>query len=368
MGWIAQKLTVLPEIYKGKFADIDQENNRAYQKYPFPWPHEKQYEHYTQEDVLKNLDDKQEALRAFIGEFGLEWPFIKDKVIVDLGAGVGWDALCLARNGAKTVYAVDNSETSLKHGERFARMLGIRNVCFRRSSLYDIGGLGLEADVIIAKGVLHHVFDLPRLADAMRLISNSRTQLLLTHSSYGSRLGFVKYLYNHLAWVFGGADLERRIDVGLRLFRGWHGQLTDKLARYRANDLAGVFYMARSPGRIMNIFRGKGFRIQKVPGRCFSDLYPRLLEHHCRMREVDSHKIFRKARRSAAMGLIESFRFLSLHFSFMDRALGKMYTFFFLMPAHTFFAQGMTSSQIFNAVDGVQGVRELAPEDTAVGY
>ena len=183
MGRIAQKLKVLPEIYKGNFADIDQENNRAYQRYPFPWPDEKQYEQYTHEDVLKNLESRREALREFIGEFDLGLPFFKDKIVVDLGAGVGWDALCFAGSGAKAVYAVDNSETSLKHGERFARMLGIQNVQFCRSSLYDIGRLGLEADVIIAKGVLHHVFDLPRLAGALGLISNSRTQLLLTHSS-----------------------------------------------------------------------------------------------------------------------------------------------------------------------------------------
>lgn len=368
MSRITQKLKVLPEIYKGNFADIDQENNRAYQKYPFPWPDEKQYEQYTREDVSKNLETRREALTEFVGEYGWALSDLKDKIVVDLGAGVGWDALCFAGSGAKTVYAVDNSEASLKHGERFARMLDVRNVQFCRSSLYDIGGLGLGADVIIAKGVLHHVFDLPRLADALRLISNSRTQLLLTHSSYSSRKGFIKYFYNHLAWVLGGADLERRIDVGLKLFRGWHGQLTDTLARHRANDLAGVFYMARSPRRIMNIFREKGFRIQKVPGRRFSDVYPRLREHHSRMLEVDQHKILRKARRSTAMGLLEAFRFLSVHFSFLDRPLGRMYAFFFLMPAQVFLAQGPASSQISNAVDKAQGARELAPEGTAVGY
>jgi hypothetical protein len=69
-----------------------------------------------------------------------------------------------------------------------------------------------------------------------------------------------------------------------------------------------------------------------------------------------------------ALGFLESFRFLSAHISFLDRPLGKIYTFFFLMPAHAFFAQGATSPQMFNAADRVQGARELAPEDTVVGY
>ena len=166
--------------------------------------------------------------------------------------------------------------------------------------------------------------------------------------------------------MLGGEELERRIDVGLKLFRGWHWHLTDKLTRYRVNDLAGVFYMARSPRRIMDAFREKGFQIRKVQARRFSELYPRLREHHCRMLAVERNKILRKARRRVALSLIETLRFLSVHFAFLERPIGGMYAFFFLMPAHTFFAQGTTNPQILRIAENFQGVRELAPEDTVV--
>jgi len=347
MNQVLQRLVIIPSIYKGNFIDIDQEINRAYQTYPFPWPNEKQYEHYSQEDALKTLDFFERALKEFIERFNLDFDFFKGKVVVDLGAGVGWDALCLARHGAKFVYAVDNSPTSLDHGKRFAQLLGIKNVNFCQHSLYKLDGMQMQADVIIAKGVLHHVFDLPRFVKALDHITKSGTQLLLTHSSYSSVPGFIRYFKNHLAWAIGGADLEKRIDVGVKLFYGTHWQLTDKLARHRVNDLTGVFYMARNPGQIMTIFRREGFVISKVSGRNFMSMYPGLIEHHRRMLEIERNKALRKLRRLMAIGLIETFYFLSVHFRLMDDRLGHAYHFFFSNPPHIFYCSKNASKQNF---------------------
>lgn len=339
MNHILQKLFVIPSIYKGTFVDIDREINAAYQAYPFPWPNEKQYEQYTKEDALKTLDFSEDALKQFIKQFRLDFSFFKDKVVIDLGAGVGWDAFCLARNGAKSVYAVDNSGSSVKHGERFAQLLGIPNVKFFQCSLYELDRIGETSDVIISKGVLHHIFDLPRFVKALSHITKDRTRMLLAHSSYSSLMGSIHYFYNHLAWTLGGADLEKRIDVGVKLFRGWHWQLTDDLIRHRVNDLTGVFYMARSSGQIMRIFQRGGFSIRKIPGENFTSLYHRLKDHHRRMLEMERNKPLRKMRRFIAMGLAETFHVLSLCAPVIDRLLGRVYKFFFSKPAHLFIAQ-----------------------------
>lgn len=358
MNQIFKKLTVIPSIYQGRFVDIDAEINRAYKKYPFPWPNEKQYGDYAKEDALKTLSCLEMALEEFLHEFELDFDFFKDKVVIDLGSGVGWDSFCIARHGAKFVYAIDNCEISIKHGERFAQMLGVENIKFYRSSLYEVDRTQLKGDVIIAKGVLHHIFDLPRFVKALPHISRDHTELLLAHSSYHSRLGFIHYFFNHLAWVFGGADLENRIDVGVRLFRGWHWQLPDTLLRHRVNDLAGVFYMARSSKQIIKIFENEGFSMQKPRGRKFTALHLLLKEHHFQMLEVERHNTLRKIRRFIAISLIETFYFLS-KFLFMDRLLGRLYQFLFSMPGHLFLARrALLSDKILPKTQRVQVVTE----------
>jgi len=218
-------------------------------------------------------------------------------------------------------------------------LLGQKNIKFCRHSLYELDQLAIQADVVIVKGVLHHIFDLPRFVKALKFVTKNGTNLLLAHSSYNSVPGFSHYFYNHLAWVLGGTDLEKRINVGVKIFRGRHWQLTHDLVRHRVNDLTGVFYMARSSGDIIRIFRREGFIIEKIPGQKYQDYYLSLRQHHQQMLIIERKQVLRKSRRLMAIGLIESFQYLAMRSTLMDRWLGFLYKFFFSKPAHLFIAQ-----------------------------
>ena len=340
MNKLLETLSILPSIYRGNFVDIDEEHNRAYKKYPFPWPHDKQYESYTREDVEKTLSLREQAFESFLEEFDLNWKYFENKSVADLGTGVGWDALNMARHGAKIVYAIDNSDVSLQHGEKFSRLLDLKNIRFDRCSLYEIGRLELQADIIVVKGVLHNMFSLPKFVNALRRISKPETKILMSHSSYSTRLGFTHYLYNHLSWMMGGADLEKRIDAGIRLYRGYHWQLGNSLVRHRVNDMAGVFYMARGSVQIEKDFRSEGFNIFEVRWKPFTRLYHNLIKHHLEMVAVEKDYLWRRARRSVAIALVNTFYVLSRRFVLFDRPLGICYTFLFLMPPNLFVAEG----------------------------
>ena len=331
---LLQKLSVIPDIYKGRFIDMDREINLAYQKYPFPWPSEKQYDRYSLEDILAKKRESETLFKEFMRDFHVDEGFFAGKAVLDLGAGVGWDAIVVASAGAKSVCAVDNSLTSVEHGRRFAQQLNLSNVHMIRSSLYDIGRLELSPDVIIAKGVLHHVFDLPRLAGAIRRLVKPGTELLVTHSRYSTRLGFYKYFNNHLAWVLGGADIEKRIDAGIRLFRGWTRKFPPEVIRDRTNDLAGVFYMARSARKIKKIFEDQGFKVETVPNNTYLDYYPSL---GTKLQDMIKNTRSGRIKKAVFVVMLMKLRFFSIlaaRCAMLNRGLGHLFTVLFFMPPH----------------------------------
>jgi len=335
MRSIVEKLFVLPEIYRGRFVDIDKEVNLAYEKYPFPWPSEKPYTAYSMEDIVRKKDENMLSLRVFLKEFRVSEDSLKGKVVLDLGAGVGWDSICLASWRASRVYAIDNSQSSIAHGRRFADRLGLKGVSFVQTSLYEIDQLDMVPDMIIAKGVLHHVFDLPRLARAIYKVSKPGTELLFTHSRYSTRMGFYKYFNNHLAWMLGGADIEKRIDVGIRLFRKWTSGYPSDVVRDRTNDLAGVFYMARSIRTVRRIFTEQGFEVEVVRNETFTEHYASLAEKLKRKERGASTHIKRVIFRTM-FGQATFCSFLCARLQILDRFCGILFTLLFTMAPHRF--------------------------------
>ena len=333
---ILEKLSVLPEIYRGRFVDIDNEVNRAYEKYPFPWPSEKSYDAYSLEDIVRKKEEYVLSLRRFLREFRVNEDSLRGKVVLDLGSGVGWDSIAMASFGAKQVYAMDNSRSSIAHGRRFVERLGLRGISFVRSSLYEIDPLPMVPDMIIAKGVLHHVFDLPRLAEAIHSITGPGTEVLLTHSRFSTRMGFYKYFNNHLAWMLGGADIEKRIDVGIKLFRKWTSDYSADVVRDRTNDLAGVFYMARSSRTVRKIFLEQGFKVGAVPNETFVEHYPALAAALVRKTEfVESRPATRLFFRIMHWQ-VRLCNVVCMRIRTLDRTFGHLFTVMFTMVPHRF--------------------------------
>ena len=333
---IVEKLYVIPEIYRGRFVDIDKEINLAYEKYPFPWPSEKPYAAYALEDMVCKRDESVTALRGFLREFRVDEGSIRGKVVLDLGAGVGWDAMALAFCGAGQVYAIDNSMSSVTHGRRFAHLLGLKNVSFVRTSLYEIDQLKVVPDMIIAKGVLHHVFDLSRLARAIYMVAKPGTELLFTHSRFSTRMGFYKYFNNHLAWMLGGADIEKRIDVGIKIFRKWTRGYSSDVIRDRTNDLAGVFYMARSIRAVRRIFLEQGFEVEVVSNETYVEHFSSLAGKLERKAEGAGERTAMRVVFSAMLWQARVCNFLSARLKILNRLLGFLVTVMFTMVPHRF--------------------------------
>jgi 2-polyprenyl-3-methyl-5-hydroxy-6-metoxy-1,4-benzoquinol methylase len=331
---VARCLSVIPQIYKGSFVDIDREIQLAYERYPYPWPSEKQYSDYALDDVLAKKDEIETQFREFLRDIDFDQDCIRGKVVLELGAGVGWDSLALMSCGARRVYAIDNSASSIAHGKHFARLLEVDDIHFIQSSLYEIDQLEVVPDVILAKGVLHHVFDLPRLVSAIDRIAGPGTQLLVTHSRFSTRLGFYKYLNNHLAWMLGGADIEKRIDAGIKLFRKWTRKYPPEVVRDGTNDLAGVFYMARTKSEIRKMFSRQSFDVRVIPNKSFVkhfDSFVGKLEK--RVQQAKNRTLLRTSY-SALLSKARVFNYLCSHLEFLNVISGHVFTLMFTMPPH----------------------------------
>jgi 2-polyprenyl-3-methyl-5-hydroxy-6-metoxy-1,4-benzoquinol methylase len=331
---VVRCLSVIPQVYKGEFVDIDREIQLAYERYPFPWPSEKQYSDYALDDVLAKKDEIAIQFREFLRDIDFDEDCIRGKVVLELGAGVGWDSMALMSCGAKEVFAVDNSISSIEYGRHFAGLLGLKDIHFIQSSLYEIDQLEVVPDVIIAKGVLHHVFDLPRLVGSIHHKAGPNTQLLMTHSRYSTRMGLYKYINNHLAWMLGGADIEKRIDAGIWLFRKWTRTYVPEVVRDGTNDLAGVFYMARSARNIRRMFTDRGFKVEVIPNKTFVRHYATLqAKLEKRVQQAGNHTIM-KASYRALRSQARVCNYLCSRLNVLNLILGHVFTILFTMPPH----------------------------------
>lgn len=113
----------------------------------------------TLDEFKKNLDNRtNEAFwPTILGKIGS----LKDKKILDLGCGLGYDSAILASNGAKVI-GIDISSGCVEKADLFLRSLG-----FGRSTQFhvmDAGSLNFPEkyfDLVFGRSVLHHL-DLER--------------------------------------------------------------------------------------------------------------------------------------------------------------------------------------------------------------
>lgn len=328
-GW-----TLVRALHRGTACDLDREIRTAYERYPFPYPLDQEYERYGPEECRAKLEQFRGVNADLLRQLGLTPSFAQGRLLWDLGCGVGWRAMAFASEGARAVHAFDASENAIRWGRRFARLLGIGNLHFHPVSLYDLelyegGG---DPDMVFSTGTLHHVFDLNRAARAVAARCREGTPFYFTHSSYHSRLGLVKYYKNYLSWARGGLDLEQRLAAGDRIWSRWVRATPDPIRKNHLNDLAGVFYMARSPHRIRRIFEGAGFEVRRVaPPHRMTDQMERLrgrLEGSARW-----------TRRPALRRVLSRTAFLLSRLpipDLLDRALGFGNVWWFEMRPHCF--------------------------------
>jgi tRNA (mo5U34)-methyltransferase len=107
----------------------------------------------------------QTAPEHFLGDYPrLKWEKfahaipadLSGKSVLDIGCNAGFYSMEMKRRGAKRVLGIDSDERYLQQA-RFAAAMAEVDIEFRRMSVYDVGTLGEEFDLVLFMGVLYHL-------------------------------------------------------------------------------------------------------------------------------------------------------------------------------------------------------------------
>jgi tRNA (mo5U34)-methyltransferase len=79
------------------------------------------------------------------------------KTVLDIGCNGGFYAIEMKRRGAARVLGIDFDDDYLAQARFAAETLGHRDIEFRRMSVYDVGSLGEQFDLVVFMGVLYHL-------------------------------------------------------------------------------------------------------------------------------------------------------------------------------------------------------------------
>lgn len=77
--------------------------------------------------------------------------------VLDVGCNAGFYSFEMKRRGAGRVLALDTDQRYLKQARLAADVLGLSDIEFRQSSVYDVPCLGETFDLVIFMGVLYHL-------------------------------------------------------------------------------------------------------------------------------------------------------------------------------------------------------------------
>jgi tRNA (mo5U34)-methyltransferase len=107
----------------------------------------------------------QTAPEHFLGDYPtLKWKRfahavpadLRGKSVLDIGCNGGFYAIEMKRRGADYVLGIDSDDTYLAQARFAAEASGV-SIELRRLSVYDVGELGQQFDVVIFSGVLYHL-------------------------------------------------------------------------------------------------------------------------------------------------------------------------------------------------------------------
>jgi tRNA (mo5U34)-methyltransferase len=79
------------------------------------------------------------------------------KSVLDVGCNAGFYSIEMKKRGAARVVGIDSDDIYLEQGRFAAEVSGFPDIEFRNLSVYDVGKLGEQFDVVIFMGVLYHL-------------------------------------------------------------------------------------------------------------------------------------------------------------------------------------------------------------------
>lgn len=120
------------------------------------------------------------------------WPdraYRSDLDILIAGCGTNQAAVFAFTNPAANVVAVDVSQPSLDHQQYLKEKYGLANLELRLLPIEELPTLGLDFDLIVSTGVLHHMADPPRGMEALaRCLRRDGVLAVMLYAKYG-RIG-----------------------------------------------------------------------------------------------------------------------------------------------------------------------------------
>ncbi len=118
----------------------------------------------------------------------------RGKKVLDVGSGLGFSSLTLARQGAEVTF-VDLSPSNIQVLKKLCKLMGIGNTQFViLENLESLSALPADYDVVTAIGSLHH---------APASVIRQEVQELITHLRVGGR--WLHFTYPKIRWEREGA-------------------------------------------------------------------------------------------------------------------------------------------------------------------
>jgi tRNA (mo5U34)-methyltransferase len=105
------------------------------------------------------------APRHFLGDYpAVKWRRFADalpadlrgRTVLDIGCNAGFYSIEMKRRGAERVVAIDSDNDYLNQARFAAEVIGV-DLEFRELSVYDVGTLDEQFDIVLFLGVLYHL-------------------------------------------------------------------------------------------------------------------------------------------------------------------------------------------------------------------
>ena len=200
--------------------------------------------------VFGNDWNEIQSVRYFMNPHVLEWADFehwKGKKILEIGCGVGTDAITFAKYGA-IVTATDISSISIAHAKRFAKDSGVgHNITFVVADSQRLNEYlePQEFDLIYACGTLHHMPDPGKVIDQIRKYYS------------GSHSVFKLLVYYRYSWV--------PFALLIRKGKGAFWRLNSIVTKYAEQQEGCPITKMYSRRQARNLL--KGCKFEKVAGR-----------------------------------------------------------------------------------------------------
>lgn len=144
----------------------------------------------------------------------------KDKLVLDLGCGVGGKDLEMLKFDPKLVYGIDLSDRNIGYAKEIINNTNENNLKFEHIDLFDLDQNSMQFDTIVSYTVFEHIDKhllLPILNKSYELL-NSGGYMLIVFNHYNDKFGSHLKEYVHFPW-------PQIIFEEDQLFRFWNKSL-----------------------------------------------------------------------------------------------------------------------------------------------